>query len=439
MTKSLKPAFMKNVKIKESHSDFYNANKKQVINDIKDSIFVDCGETVYEPDQCEPMFLFDTGAKIAMVFNANIAAADGVKDVSKCVVNIIKNTETSAELDIFTYMPSVYLGKIKIASGRQASIIPAVSNTASKTFMEFVGSTISQIFNVLCTVMSYKCEAIDDIELPFSISKLPTSERITYMDWRLTTELREYSSNSHPGYYKYNGPYKFIKLTHGFDDIDDAKLINYEYEMSTTPFQFEMLEEVPFKNFILRLYKDGTPMGTVIQYKDGILHIGGMYSGDRKDTEGAIVCMAKLDLNEWHPNTPLFICNKSLLHSDIINDGEQWAVAEINQCINAWTEFMYKFMRLAPYSENVNNESLEIHTTRVVNNTSIYKIVVLGNDKRKRSTSGHKGGTHASPREHTRIAHKRTYKSGKVVYFPEVIVNEGHKGKVYKEYDATNM
>ena len=45
------------------------------------------------------------------------------------------------------------------------------------------------------------------------------------------------------------------------------------------------------------------------------------------------------------------------------------------------------------------------------------------------------GGTHASPKEHIRMGHKRTYSSGKEVWVKETIVNEGSpRGKVNKDY-----
>lgn len=45
------------------------------------------------------------------------------------------------------------------------------------------------------------------------------------------------------------------------------------------------------------------------------------------------------------------------------------------------------------------------------------------------------GGTHASPKEHVRMGHKRTYASGKEVWVKETIVNEGSpRGKVDKDY-----
>lgn len=440
MTKSLKPSFMKNVKSKESTVDFSNDNKKQVFKDVKDSLFVDCGKTIYDPEDYEPSFSFSTAEKLVFVFNANLKEADGNKSVSRCAVNIIKTSETYAELDVFEYTNATYMGKIKLRYGKEAQVIPAVNSTASNNFVKFVFSAISQIFRVLCEVMLYKCKTIEDIELPYSINKLPQIERQTYMDWYLTDELRDLESTYDFNYTVYNGPYKsMFSEYHGFYDLDDAKLINYNYQASDTPFELVMTEEIPFKNFILNLNDEfGDQIKMFLHYNGGKLFIG-----DRDyvaKTANAIAC---LDLNKWHIGSHLFITNKNLINVDFNygKDKEKMdsVVVRINKMINAFTEFMLKFSRLMPYSENVNNASLEIHTANVVNNTSVYKIVILGGDKKKRSTSGHKGGTHASPREHLRIGHKRTCKSGKITYVKETTINEGHIGKVHKEYDTNNL
>lgn len=51
-----------------------------------------------------------------------------------------------------------------------------------------------------------------------------------------------------------------------------------------------------------------------------------------------------------------------------------------------------------------------------------------------KSNAGH--GTHCSPREHIRKGHYRHYKSGKVVFIAESIINKGHNKTLYK---ATNI
>lgn len=45
------------------------------------------------------------------------------------------------------------------------------------------------------------------------------------------------------------------------------------------------------------------------------------------------------------------------------------------------------------------------------------------------------GGTHASPREHTRRGHWRRYKSGKTIWIEDNVINAGTTGKVEKVYE----
>lgn len=49
-------------------------------------------------------------------------------------------------------------------------------------------------------------------------------------------------------------------------------------------------------------------------------------------------------------------------------------------------------------------------------------------------TTEHLGGTHASPREHERMAHDRTLASGKTIRIPALTINKGVKGKISKTY-----
>lgn len=63
-----------------------------------------------------------------------------------------------------------------------------------------------------------------------------------------------------------------------------------------------------------------------------------------------------------------------------------------------------------------------------------YIVYTLDKTKPKQYKSVHKGGTHASPVEHERIGHWRTYKSGKKVFVAAVTVNKGKGGRVEKDY-----
>ena len=51
-----------------------------------------------------------------------------------------------------------------------------------------------------------------------------------------------------------------------------------------------------------------------------------------------------------------------------------------------------------------------------------------------RTVSEYKGGTHASPRQHTRRGHYRHYKSGKIAWVRDCIVGSLEKGFVHKDY-----
>jgi hypothetical protein len=46
------------------------------------------------------------------------------------------------------------------------------------------------------------------------------------------------------------------------------------------------------------------------------------------------------------------------------------------------------------------------------------------------------GGTHASPREHTRRGHVRVYSTGKTVWVSASLVNKGAPGKIHKTYEV---
>ena len=64
----------------------------------------------------------------------------------------------------------------------------------------------------------------------------------------------------------------------------------------------------------------------------------------------------------------------------------------------------------------------------------VFKVIKYteNNEKVKRE---YLGGTHASPREHARIGHNRTLRSGKVIWIDSHVVNKGKTaGRVYKDY-----
>ena len=233
----------------------------------------------------------------------------------------------------------------------------------------------------------------------------------------------------------YTGPYKFIKGTLNCDQISDAKLIKYTFENTAKPFEQIMVEEIPFSNFLLELnVADGsTTRPTYLHYLNGFLRVLAVAK-----EEGMFVNMADIDLNNWKVGVSLTINPTDVnIYPDLFKSDDEWIkkfTASLNYWIGGFTEFMYKFNRLMPYIEQPASVQKEIHVAQVVNNISVYKIVQLG-DVRKTSTQGRSGGAHASPREHTRIGHKRVYKrTGKEIWIDETTVNEGVKAKIHKEY-----
>lgn len=61
-----------------------------------------------------------------------------------------------------------------------------------------------------------------------------------------------------------------------------------------------------------------------------------------------------------------------------------------------------------------------------------YNVVKLGS---KSSPVPYKGGHHASPRQHVRRGHYRTYASGKCIFIESTIVGDLDKGMIVKDYE----
>lgn len=221
--------------------------------------------------------------------------------------------------------------------------------------------------------------------------------------------------------------YRHVPLS---DSGNLSSIIEYTYEGSIVNLEREMLEELPFTNFYLKIkFTDSNILPIWTMFDNGKLHaIVALNDRSSKFSIGYI------DLNNLKIGSPIGV-NINMVNEFRSNDGYdiQDVAYMLNVIAKSFLEFMYKFIRLIPYSENVSKSHNE-HVTHVVNNTSIHKIIVLNPDSKKRSTQGHKGGRHASPREHERIGHKRYYKSGKVTFVKSTIVNEGCIGKVKKTY-----
>ena len=218
------------------------------------------------------------------------------------------------------------------------------------------------------------------------------------------------------------------------DTVEIINTIEYTYEATVLDLEIDMLENLPFNKFYLKIGFIGDETDPVYALFDhGKLH-GIMKPKGR----GSIVSIGYVDLNEAKLGSPINV-NASKVKGFLAKDGYdiQDVALMLNILSKAYIEFMYKFHRLVPYSENVSNSYSE-HITHVTNNTSVHKIVILNPDSKKLSTQGHKGGTHASPREHIRIGHLRRYKSGKEIWIGENTINEGKIGKITKTYKMVN-
>ncbi|MCY1292717.1 hypothetical protein D9M68_18870 [compost metagenome] len=80
------------------------------------------------------------------------------------------------------------------------------------------------------------------------------------------------------------------------------------------------------------------------------------------------------------------------------------------------------------------NDSIPIPPAALENGFNVIRYVI---GKVKAGKSSWKGGTHASPREHTRQAHDRVTASGEVVRIPETVVNRDVGGTIMKMYVLT--
>lgn len=78
-------------------------------------------------------------------------------------------------------------------------------------------------------------------------------------------------------------------------------------------------------------------------------------------------------------------------------------------------------------------ESLSVHRASTLpKDFWEYTTVKLGT---KSSPVPYKGGHHASPRQHTRRGHYRTYASGKCVFIEAMVVGDINKGMIVKDYE----
>lgn len=406
---------------------------------------IDAGEQIYDPRGLDNYAIDYTCVDAYKFKLKNTVIEDHDKNYFDVVVNgYMRKGEYVLDvfIDNLTYNFWVYIGEIKpdtrtgSTNGRiKLNINEAVFQTKSNEdegyseLRECLTTIIGSAFLITCDLNRYDVKLVEDLSKTIQISKYPLSERANYSNYTLDFSKR----NELPELFiPYNGPLTWIKQVSGLKEMDYTQLIEYKYEGSKVNVEPEMFDELPFNNFMLRLTDVDDPENEVVGYIR-------YYNGDLEYLlykHETIFNICNFKFNSLKIGTPPTIV---LSNSDVHGNAQREILGgvdveeNINLAINAFVEFMYKFVRLMPYAVNASTCYTE-HVSTVVQNTSVYKIVVLGKDTKRISTSGHKGGTHASPREHTRIGHKRQYKSGKTVFVKESVVNEGAHGKVHKTY-----
>lgn len=456
LLKSIKRDLTKIMPYRNAH--YWDIDKTNVaLKQLETAKIVACGTEPYNVETIDRQnFHFGGSAGIAFMFEIDTRKFfKNNSDVSiPVIVHFIKDNANITEMNVWevggitgtiNFLGTVILqdgdGEFKQHINRNKSFI----GENGHEFTEIVNTLLAFAPAIAGHVAKYKIIEVADVSNTINMKKIPWDIRKSYNVYELGDSFNE----SYEQYLKaivnvedmniwddYTGPYSGFSKTLGMNGISDAKLIKYKYEGTRTPFDLNWLDTMPFSNFILASTSvdDVDELTTsYLHYNEGILNV--MASTNAK---GHWLNLARIDLNKWHASTPLFISPANIIeHKGVytVSAEQQTIMIEsLDQWIGAFAEFAFKYERLSPYVQNVNNDSLEIHTTNVVNNTSIYKIVVLGEAK-KLTTSGYHGGKHSSPREHTRIGHKRFYKkSGKTIWVDEMIVNEGHIGKVHKEY-----
>lgn len=318
-----------------------------------------------------------------------------------CIVNIISADGQVAVMDIFGKGNGplklwTYQGRVVVHVGNNKyDITPGVYGTENADILTPLRQIVESAVNAVLTLPRHKY-ALQETVNKRDLAGISIARRDTYHNYTIAN------------YDQYNGPYKFIKGSVGLEDLDDAKLIRYTYEGTSVKFTEQMFDEVPFSNYLLEVTLDKEV--NYLQYVDGVIKV-------LKITElGILKPLMDIDTRKYKVGDYISVLN-----------------SRINAWIGAYTEFMYKFNMLAPYSVIRDGESKEKHTSRVVNETSVYSIVQLGAERTQSKSS--KGGTHASPGEHTRIGHKRVYKkTGKEIWIDEITVNVGVPKKIHKEY-----
>lgn len=194
------------------------------------------------------------------------------------------------------------------------------------------------------------------------------------------------------------------------------------------------------------------PENAVSPYQDTML------VGLTKEGNGAIVTwfisfFAGLD-EKGHPTIVAgdFECtvgqdDHAWLAFSLVHDGERWVVTELDasqkdiniteETIKPVASIIFRFLTHLQKC----GEVAHVPTSSPSNRKRIakgkkplyeWRTVVI---QPRAPRSAHQGGTHASPRQHDRRGHWRTYKSGKRVWIKNMRVGKASNGTVFHDYE----
>lgn len=201
-----------------------------------------------------------------------------------------------------------------------------------------------------------------------------------------------------------------------------------------TPTLFKYL---PFNKFIVIdnnfLADDGARFFTA--YSDGVIRIG-MYGADTSFEMAMVNIKHIVADKDGGVNVTKYVITDEMAnrYADVIDDRTQ---IYINSLVGSLICFLIHYGNLEPmYHEDPSIENhYRLHEALDKENTYARTTrVVKLNHPRKLQYRGRLGGTHASPEEHQRRGHWRTYKSGKRTFVNETTVNKGSGKTIKKVY-----
>lgn len=408
MLKSTKHSFLK-VELKDRDKNASLDMLKEARKAAEKSIFIDAGKVVADLEPATMSFMEKSIPNIAYHYVVPTKSVEHRYNI----VAVFNKENDKLRIHLYVSAPEYQnmfplLGRFTVDKNYTVSFKD--SGSIALNSMPDIAKSRKQLaygeLDRLFALLDYEFALKEDVTSIYAITKL--KDKVSYNNY-IVTERKQ-------------------------DNVEIINTIEYTYEATVLDLEANMLENLPFNKFYLKIGFIGDEIDPVYALFDhGKLH-GIMKPKGR----GSIVSVGYVDLNEAKLGSPINV-NVSKVKGFLAKDGYdiQDVALMLNILSKAYIEFMYKFHRLVPYSENVSNSYSE-HITHVINNTSVHKIVILNPDSKKLSTQGHKGGTHASPREHIRIGHPRRYKSGKEIWIDEKTINEGKVGKITKTYKMVN-